>query len=123
VDIPDRIIGDDVKLWRFRAMVLPELDHSCWYHIPSLVNVYSGNTVVGCVNLELQDREIWGDFKVDYSIPPRLDVQAGNRIWCLPNVRISWGEIEVVTVESVILSTDCTSDTHLPISPNTEETS
>lgn len=97
MDIPDRIIGDDVKLWRFRADVLRRFEPDALYLYRNPVPVVAGQQLVGFAAIGAEEHysrnppphRIWADAAVEYELPERLDVETGRRLFLLPRVRIS----------------------------------
>lgn len=101
MDVPDRIIGDEVKLWRFRAEVLYPRE-AALYRYRNPVPVTAGNRIVGFASLMANVsgsftssaylvRAFLADVAVDYSLPERLDVENGKKLWVLPQVRVTVG--------------------------------
>ena len=97
--VPDRIIGDEVKLWRFRAEVLHPRDAALYrYRNPGPVT--AGGKLVGFAAMQANINAMYptplvrcfiADVAVDYSLPERLDFETGKKLWLLPQVRVSPG--------------------------------
>ncbi|MGH7703151.1 MAG: hypothetical protein ACREMO_08650 [Gemmatimonadales bacterium] len=139
MDIPDRIIGDDVRLWRFRAEVLRVTEPGL-YRYRNPVPVTAAGKLVGFAAIFGNVCGAFGgplvkdfraDVAIDYHLPERLDVEAGRRLWTLPQVRIypgcppaaqgteSWeiglhasdgGDDRTVEIVALQLRDDCSDD-------------
>jgi hypothetical protein len=120
MDIPDRII-EDVRLWRFTATVLPEVDSNIEYQWQNPLQIYAGDVLVGCGSLYLQDGQFLADCAVDYALAERLDVQTGTEVWCLPRVDVLLATLTTPHQHTKInfirleLQKECTDGTHQPI--------
>ena len=97
MDIPDRIIGDEVKLWRFRADVLRTFEPDALYLYRNPVPVVVGTQLVGFAAIGFEEHwsrnppphRVWADAAVEYELPERLDVETGKRVFQQPRVQIS----------------------------------
>lgn len=99
MDVPDRIIDDDTKLWRFRAQVMywwdpdnhcnREGDNPREYRVLNPLPVFTDGKLVGYGAVMFGYGTVWADVAIDPAIPQRLDVEAKTRRWfLLPKVRV-----------------------------------
>lgn len=90
--VPDRIIDEDTKLWRFRSVVVSALQDGIAYRFRNPVPVTAGGKLVGFASVWVSAvtgiEEILADVAVDYAIPERLDVENGRKYWTLPRVEV-----------------------------------
>lgn len=90
--IPDRVIDDDTKLWRFRSVVLPRLEDGVVYRVRNPVPVSAGGKLVGFASVwcagAIQPEAIVAEVAVDYALPERLDAENGVHLWTLPRVTV-----------------------------------
>jgi hypothetical protein len=122
MDVPDRIIeGNDTKLWYFTAMVLPDVDPNVSFQYQNPIQIYADCRIVGCGVLYEQDRQLFAECAVDYSIPQRLDAESGAKVWCLPHVRVIPATLRtphsntIVDIVRLELHGACTDSLHEPI--------
>ena len=124
MDIPTRIIWEE-RLWRFKAMVLPNMSLSNKYQFENPVPINSSGRLVGCAVLYVDGPNIMGDCVTDYSIPERLDCEAGIATYVLPYCKVqsmnfaAWKDGpppgSVIIVTSLELRHDCSEPAHEPI--------
>lgn len=124
MDVPTRIIEEE-RLWRFKAMVLPRAYQSVKYQFQNPIPITSAGRLVGCAVLYIDSGNIMGDCVVDYSIPERLDCEAGIPTYALPRCTIQSTSFKgwngsppsgsVIIITALELRHDCTESAHEPI--------
>lgn len=111
----------EIKLWRFRSQVLPQTDPNIVYVWKNPVPILVGPKMVGAASIDELLDCLYADCIADYSLPERLEVEAGHRIWTLPNVVVTpaslYSELPhtVIEVTSLSLRNDCYASEHEPI--------
>lgn len=103
MDIPDRIIDDSTKLWRFRAQIIYAYDIARagvarGYRVMNPVPVYADSKLVGFGLVAAGWGTVYADVVVDPAIPQRLDVEVGTKLWyLLPKVTVYYpGEAPLI---------------------------
>lgn len=116
MDIPDRIV-DQVRLWRFKAVVLvltPGQEFR--FNAPLFVFRPGENKPLGCGVLYLAGNLLQVDAMLDYSLPERLEVETGRKHWIFPHVMHDLRDTKPPTITHLLISPAETSDPqHYPI--------
>lgn len=114
---------DSEKLWRFRAVVLPELDVNIHYRWENPVPILLDSRIVGFAALGIDFERVVAWCATEYSIPTRLDVETDVKVWLLPKCNVelvtltSKNKNTILTIESLSLQYGCTNEAHPPIQP------
>lgn len=103
MDLPDRII-DQARLWRFKAVVFPELKEEYWFQSPVFVHREGQVGALGCGVLYVSGNALHAEIALDYAIPERLDVQTGKKYWIYPHVKFDLEEPGPPAIHYLVLS-------------------
>lgn len=131
MDVPDRIItADNTRLWRTEAVVhiLDGSEDFTEFRFVNPVPVLDSSGVIrGWAALEVRGKELHASISMEYSLPERLDAEAGPSVWALPRVRYTAprevrDEAGVVTrvftiafVDALQLRHDCNNPSLIPL--------
>jgi hypothetical protein len=91
VDVPEKIYTEEnVKLWRFKTPVLdiPPEGSVTEFRAEGPVPIMNGETKVGFANIEKVGDQLVAEVVADYSLPERLDVQNGTKVWLVPKLQV-----------------------------------